>query len=240
MPKKHNISMDMFMLYLDIDDIDQQCLNQRFLSLNKFNWLSVYRRDYFAPQNTSLKQAVIDKVRCDWPAKITLPEIKQVFVLTQPRFLGYVFNPLSLYYCFDANNQLCAVLAEVSNTPWNERHAYVIPCTEPSDKPNQSIQYEHDKAFHVSPFHPMNMCYQWRLTQPANNVQVSIENWHKSDHKKHFVATFSFDASPLSDGVGRYIWRFPLMTAKVVLGIYWHALRLWLKGLTFYSHPLKK
>jgi len=155
-----------------------------------------------------------------------------VRLLTNLRYLGFVFNPVSFYYCFGADG-LEAIVAEITNTPWGERHAYVLDCR----NQGESNQFVFGKAFHVSPFLPMNMVYKWVFNAPAERLQVRMDNIGQG--KRHFKALLELEARPL-ETVRRVLWRYPLMTHKVAAAIYYQAGRLWLKGMPFFTHPQKR
>lgn len=252
-PAEHRFTYPLFMLYLDLDEIDEVFARSRLWSAERFNWASFRRADYFDPNTPDLKQAVIRNVCAH--SDIEPDQIASVRVLTHVRYLGYVFNPVSVYYVFDANDSLLAVMPEVTNTPWKERHAYVLPAERstppaeatPADQPRyqphrvhrQYREYRLSKAFHVSPFLPMNMDYRWVFGLPLPTLRIHLEN-HRDRHKV-FDATLVMEASPIgARAMRRALIRFPAMTVKVVTGIHWQALKLWLKKVPFIPHPNKE
>ena len=177
-----------------------------------------------------------------------------VRLLTQPRYFGYAMNPVSFYYCFDADDQqVQTIVAEVNNTPWNERHCYILdrsnqpadstcipqtsePKIERSASPARRLRFRHGKRFHVSPFMEMDMDYRWSIVAPANTLTVHIENWRNQN--RLFECTLHLKRRPIS---GRHLagslLRYPFMTGKIAAGIYWQALRLWWKKIPFVPHP---
>ena len=153
----------------------------------------------------------------------------RVMLLTQLRYFGFHFNPVNFYYCYDEADTLRWVLAEVRNTPWNERHYYAVDG-------QQARPLE--KAFHVSPFNPMDMVYHWRFNAPGKTLHMHIENHQAS---KVFDATLALSRVPLTRANLRgLLLRLPMMTLKTVLAIYWQALRLWLKRVPLYNHPVSR
>jgi DUF1365 family protein len=159
-------------------------------------------------------------------------------VLTHLRYFGYSFNPVSFYYCFDAGgSKVETIVAEITNTPWKERHAYVLPVAGCADG-GGAWRFQFEKQFHVSPFMPMDMRYDWRFSAPADGLHVHMENWRND--RPAFDATLSLKREPITSGsLARALVSFPLMTAQVITLIHWQALRLWLKRTPFYTHPDK-
>ncbi len=153
-------------------------------------------------------------------------------LLTHLRYFGYCMNPVSFYYCFDAaGEKLETVVAEVHNTPWGETHCYVCDARE-----NAFVHHRFPKAFHVSPFMGMEQEYHWRLSPPGERLWVQMES-HEGG-KRVFAATMTLDERAITGAsLARALVRFPLMTVRVVVAIYWQALRLWMKRVPFYTHP---
>ena len=160
-----------------------------------------------------------------------------VRLLTHPRHFGYGFNPVSFYYCFDrAGSTVEAIVAEITNTPWGERHCYVLPVE--SSRSAEHLHFRFGKDFHVSPFLPMNHDYDWRFSIPDERLAVHMQNL--SAGEVVFDATLALQRMPIDGAVlARALAGFPLMTAKVTAGIYWQALRLWLKRAPVFTHPDK-
>jgi DUF1365 family protein len=157
-------------------------------------------------------------------------------LLTQLRCFGYYFSPLNLYYCYDADGRRVeAVVAEVSNTPWGERHWYVL-WEGNRTAADAGLHFAHAKDFHVSPFLDMDFEYHWQLTEPSDNLGVRIENRRGGD--RYFEATLALrrDAFTASRR-RRMLVRFPWMTGQIFAAIYWQALQLWWKKCPYYPHP---
>jgi DUF1365 family protein len=159
-----------------------------------------------------------------------------VRLLAHLRYGGYVFNPVSFYYCYEADGErLHSIVAEITNTPWKERHAYVLPVGR-ANASGRALHWTFDKGFHVSPFMAMRRRYDWRFTAPGDDLRVHMRVLDGTDTE--FDATLALRRRPLDGaGLARVLLRYPLMTAKVIGAIHWQALRLWLKRVPVHDHP---
>ncbi len=220
----------MYLLYLDLQEIESVFSDRWLWSCSRPAIGRFRRTDFHGDPNLTIDQCVRETVRQQAGITATGP----IRLLAHLRYFGLIANPVSFYFCFDPDGeQLQAVLAEVTNTPWHQRHCYVLP-----GPPDGKSKWKHrcDKEFHVSPFLPMQMQYRWRLTVPGKQLTVAIQNW--DEHGLAFEASLALHRRPIDGaGLARVLLRYPAMTLRVVTGIYWQAARLWMKKVTFLSHP---
>tara|TARA_R110001592_G_scaffold362825_1_gene678405 strand:+ start:792 stop:1595 length:804 start_codon:yes stop_codon:yes gene_type:complete len=230
------------MLALDTDEWNQVTSVSPFFSLERFNWLSLKRKDYFRPEAGELSEAVRAQVET---ATGWRPD-GVVELITHPRYAGYVFNPVSFYFCYrmgesGANGDVPTVIvAQITNTPWNERHIYCLETTgsEPNAAGWRTEQFGFTKRFHVSPFNAMAQHYEWTFSFRGPELRIHMNVLEEG--KKHFDATLVVRRAPLTrKTLHKSLRQFPVEALKVAGGIYWHALKLKFKGAPFYTHPDK-
>lgn len=235
LPKAHQFSYRTFQLYLDIDELDRVFKPFWFWSVNRFNLASFQRKDFIGSAAQSLREAVNLKIQEQFSDVAHGP----IRMLTQLRHFGYSFNPVTFYYCFDAHGEKIEyLLAEINNTPWDERHTYVFDNRQGQLESDNGNWFEifFSKQFHVSPFMPMDMSYHWRFSRPERNLSVWMENLKEGE--RHFDASLALEAYPINSAtLAKALWLFPLMSWKVAAAIYWNALKLWFKRIPFHSHP---
>jgi hypothetical protein len=222
----------LFFLYLDLAELEQVFAGRWLWSLERPNWASFRRADYFHSSPLPLDQAVRDEVERQLGQRPAGP----IRILTHLRYLGYCFNPISIYYCFAGDGcTLEAFLVEIHNTPWGEEYLRAFDArTAPRD--GEWHTFRLDKEFHVSPFMPMDMEYDWRFTPPGEHLAVHMTSQRQG--REIFSASLNLQQQPLTGGsLAAALLRWPFMTAKVVAAIYWQALRLKLKGVPFCPHP---
>lgn len=239
-PARHEFSYDMFMLYLDLAEIDRVFEGSRLFSSCGFAAAEFRRSDHLGDPDIPLDESVRNLVETQTGLRPSGP----VRLLTHLRYFGYVFNPVSFYYCFDRTDQaLEAIVAEVNNTPWGERHCYVLEAraaaTNGRSAGNGMLRFGPEKSMHVSPFMPMDVGYDWCFGTPGDKLNVHMSNL--DNERRIFDATLRLRHRELTPAsLRRVLFRFPLMTLKVITAIHWQALRLWLKGCPVYDHPAKK
>ncbi|MDF1750573.1 MAG: DUF1365 domain-containing protein [Alphaproteobacteria bacterium] len=230
-PFIHDLTYSVFSILVDIDALPEMDRDFRLFGHNRWAPISLWNKDY-GPRDGSPIRPWIESALMEHDLDLQGGPIR---LLTFPRLWGYAFNPLSLYYCYDSDSVLRAVLYEVSNT-FGESHGYLIP-VDPDQATGPAIHQETAKVFHVSPFIEMDCQYRFSLTPLGEQVSILI-NQSDSAGDPILVARHMARGVPLTDkSLMGAILRFPLMTAKVIGGIHWEALKLWMKGAKYYPKP---
>ncbi len=230
-PVPHAFEYRMTLLWLDLAELDD-VFRGRWLWSTRRPALARFRRaDYLGDERVPLDVAVRDRVAAETGRRPKGP----IRLLTQLRTLGYSFNPVSFYYCYDEQDtRVEAIVAEITNTPWKERHAYVLRTA-----PGAPMHFGLSKAFHVSPFLPMDMDYDWRFSVPADTLAVHMSNLRSG--RRVFDATLVVRRREISGAsLAATLVRQPAASLAVVGKIYWQALRLWIKRAPFHVHPDKR
>lgn len=232
LPRPHAFSYATWMLWLDLAELDTVFRGRWCWSTRRRTLAWLRRQDYLGDPALSLDEAVRQRVLQHSGARPQGP----IRMLGQLRSFGHCFNPVVFYYCYDAaDTRVETVVAEITNTPWGERHAYVLSATGDLTA-GASLNFELEKGFHVSPFMPMQQQYRWQFTVPAERLAVHMEN-HQHGHRV-FDATLNLARRPVSTAsLALVLLRFPASTLGVLAAIYWQALRLWLKRIPFHTHP---
>lgn len=218
------------MMYVDLDELPTLFENNFFWHVEKPGLASFRRKDHYGDNSINLKSMIRTLIKNKTGEETTGP----IRLLTHFRYFGYIFNPISVYYCFDNNGkEITHIVAEVTNTPWKENHCYVLPI----EKNNSNLTTpSHKKEFHVSPFMNMDMDYHWKLYAPDNRLNLSIESHNKNT--KTFNAHLKLKRVELSEkSLANTLINFPIMTLKVVSAIHIEAFKLWLKGIAYVPHP---
>ena len=235
-PAQNAFRYRIFMSYLDLAELPaafagRWCWSARRPALAWFR-----RADFLGPHDVPLDMAVRNLVEERTGHRPRGP----IRLLTHLRFFGHSFNPVSFYYLFDETDQRVeSIVAEITNTPWKERHAYVLEAAGAARAGGRAFEFSFDKQFHVSPFMPMDMRYEWRFGVPGQGLHVHMENW--CDGAARFDATLNLKRQEMTaSSMARALIQFPLITVQVLMLIHWQALKLLWKRARFHSHPSKR
>jgi len=233
-PFDHFFTYPLFLTYIDLSTFESALKKSWIWNINKPALISFNRKDYHGEVSLDLENAVRKTIFQRIGKKVKGP----IRLLTHLRYFGYCFNPVSFYYCFDeTDSQVEIILAEVTNTPWNERHAYIIHNRSKNGNIN-NLKEDLDKRLHVSPFWGMDHQYEWVFTQPEETLLVYMKNF--KDGKKVFDVTLDMKRMPFTlPQLLKEVARFPFITIIVVFRIHWQAFKLWLKKAPFFMHPDK-
>lgn len=230
-PAKNEFTYGALYYFLDLDEVSSIFNIPFFMSYNFPGLLSFWRKDYFGEAKKSLKESIHEFVFTKTGKRLEGP----VRLLTNISYFGFCFNPASFYYCFAKDGvTLETIVLEVTNTPWNERHQYVMEYTGAGKK-----VFNLDKEFHVSPFMPMTIDYTWVFNDPKESAYILMQNRNSGQKELIFDATLELKRIPLTRWtMFTSFVKFPLITFKTAVAIYWQALILYFfKKVPFYDHP---
>ncbi|MBO9830442.1 DUF1365 domain-containing protein [Xanthomonas sp. A2111] len=234
-PKALAFRYPLFLLYLDLDELEQVFARRWLWSVNRRNLAEFRRSDYLGDPAQPLDEAVRDRVQQHTGERPLGP----VRMLTHLRYFGHCFNPVTFYYCHDAQQRLHSIVAEITNTPWRQRHAYVLPMAE-AHSHGTTHAWRFAKRFHVSPFMAMAHTYAWRFSEPAAQLRVHMDVLDPAPAatRRRFDATLVLQRRVLDGAsLAQALLRYPAMTLQVMAKIHWQALRLWLRGNPVHDHP---
>jgi len=223
-------------MFLDLAELPTLFDIHPLWSYERFNIACFRRRDHFGDPKIPLDQAVADLVEDRLGSRPDGP----IRLLTHLRYFGHCFNPASFYYCYDsAAEEIETIIVEIHNTPWGERHCYVLSAKQNKHPLKYWRRHQFVKTFHVSPFIDMDIYYDWRFRLPDNLIRVHMIDYEKGE--KLFDASLALQRRPINhQALTRILLRYPVMTGKVITLIYWQSLRLLLKRAPFFTHPKKK
>jgi uncharacterized protein len=228
-PKVHSFKYNVFSLLIDLSELELLNKKVNFFSYNKFNWISFYDKDHGERDGSSL----IDWVNRNLEKNNITTENIKIKILCYPRIFGFVFNPLSVFYVYNENDNLISILYEVKNT-FGEQHTYIFRV----EKDANLIQNNCSKKFYVSPFIKMNCNYFFRLLKPGNKISVVIDQYENEDK-----ILYASQDGVRSDFNTRYLvksyLKHPIMTFKIIIAIHYEAFKLWIKGIKFLKKNIK-
>ena len=228
-PKEHYFKYKVFSLLINLSELEELDKKINFFSLNKFNLISFYEEDHGARDGSSLADWVYQNLK----ANNVITENIEIKLLCYPRILGYVFNPLSVFFIYDKDKRLISILYEVKNT-FGEQHVYIF-----KTKKNQNlIQHVCKKKFHVSPFIEMDCVYFFRLLKPSNKVSVIID-LNDQEGKILYASQDGIKSDLNNKNLIKSYFKHPLMSFKIILAIHFEAFKLWSKGIKFIKKKIK-
>lgn len=233
-PVAHRFSYQLFMMYLDLDELPT-LFSRRWFWSDSGSALARFRREeHLGESDRPLSECVRDLVEQQTEVRPLGP----IRLLTNLAYFGYGFNPVSFYYCFSADeSRVEYIVAEVNNTPWGEQDTYVMPCTS-AKKLSGPWRFNPRKKMHVSPFMPMNIDYRWLLSAPEETVRIHMAS--DKEGERIFNASMRLKRREITGmSLAGVLVRFPLVTMKITAAIHWQALRLWIKRCPLYAHPSK-
>lgn len=227
-PKRHRFAYRVSSFLFDLDELETLAERNRWFSLNRFNLFSFCFRDVGA----GLDQHPREYLQSLLSGQGINTPLQRASLLCYPRILGYAFNPLAVYFCYDSNDAIFAIVYEVSNT-FGERHSYLIPLAEPRTG-SRPIHQHSDKQFYVSPFMSMEQRYHFRVNPPGRQITLAIRQFE--DEQPMLTAMFQGEHRPFTDRqLLKTFFALPLMTLKVTAAIHWEALKLFIKGVRLHA-----
>lgn len=239
-PARNAFRYRLYMTWLDLAELPSVFDRRWFWSARGPALARFRREDYLGPPQLPLDTTVRDLVKARTGVRPRGP----IRLLTHLRHFGYSFNPVSFYYVFDAaDRRVETIVAEITNTPWRERHAYVLPISQAVRGGARAWRFRFDKEFHVSPFMPMDQRYDWCFGAPGDGLHVHMENFAGGSAQAApvFDATLNLHRQEMTAGnMALALLRFPLTSLRVTALIYWQALKLLLKRVPFHTHPARQ
>jgi len=233
-PSPHAFTYRLFMMYLDLSELDQVFRKRWFWSAGRPNIAWFRRKEHLGDPMQTLDESIRDYLLQQTGEHHRGP----IRMLTHLRYFGMQMNPVTFYFCFHADGDLKHIVAEVNNTPWGQQHCYLLGPHHFSGD-HSTAREPIQKDFHVSPFMPMDMVYQWRVSGPDERLNIGIATFQE-ERRMLNVAMTAKRVPMTAAAMRRVLLRYPLMTSQVFAGIYWQAFRLWRKKIPFFTHPDKR
>jgi uncharacterized protein len=229
-PVENRFTYPIYHLYLDLDELECVFAGTRWWR-NQSMAMATFRRQDYLPGSLPLAEQARSLVE----QRTGHRPNGAVRLLTHTRMFGIAFNPVSFFYCYTANGTLAAIIAEITNIPWLERHSYVLDCR---DRDPNELNFSLKKRFHISPFMGMQQNYYWRFSVPGEALTVHMTS--SENERSLFTASLVHRRQALTArALDALLWRYPFMSLQVVAGIYGQAARLWWKGVPVYDHPAR-
>lgn len=234
-PASHVFDYSLFMMFLDLSELAEVFKGRWLWAVERPALARFRRKDYWGDPNIPLDRAIRGAVKEKTGQEPSGP----IRMLTHLNYFGYCYNPVTFYYCYDAaGSRVETIAADINNTPWNERRLYILDASMNEAREEGKKRYRFSKDFHISPFMPMDIDYDWKFEDPQDALAIHMENFRSGE--KVFDATLTLTRTEINGfHLARVLVSYPLITVKVVFGIYWQALWLWLKKCPFYAHPAK-
>lgn len=235
-PREHRFEYGIFLACLDLDELDALDARLRSFSRNRRNWLEFRDSDHLPEPGIvgdDGRKPDTKRALRGWLAQqgATLADDDRVLLVTLPRIAGYVFNPVSFYFCTRPSGEPICAVAEVGNT-FGELKPYLVPID--TDGPAGTFRCVVPKHYYVSPFTALDVCFEFRLQAPGPSLRIAVNDVR--DGHPLLVTTLTGERRPLTDReILRLSLRYPLVTVKVITAIHWHALRLWLKRVPWHA-----
>lgn len=232
-PKRHRFKYKMCWGLYDLDQLEHLAKHSKFFSYNKWGLTSLYDQDYIDDSKDGIKTKLINYLANHTNQKFS----GEVLLFTHPRFLGYGFNSVNFYFCYQ-NKKLVYIISEINNTPWGEKHLYFHDCTlsESVTDDVNTLKFNFDKAFHISPFVAMDMSYHWEFMLNNYQLKVNMSVNQNSVNLLNVILDTKI-TSLMENEQHRMVFKRPFQPWKMSLGIYWQAFKLWLKKVPFHNHP---
>ena len=232
LPRENKFSYAVFFMFLDLEELEEVFKERWFWSVEHANVANFKRSDYLGPAEVPLDQAVRDRVEQELGERPEGP----IRMLTHLRYYGHSFNPVTFYYCYNkAETEVEYIVAEITNTPWRERHSYALGKNQNQGEGREK-RFRFNKKFHVSPFMDMEFRYDWLFEEPGRSLLIHMINFKEGT--KYFEAILKMQRREITGPALAWVLvRFPAITLKVLSMIYWQAFLLWLKKIPYHEHP---